>query len=203
MSNHYRSIAFTPPVLEAQEQYGSRAAVARTEAPLGRPPRDPLGGAEREFVAAQDIFFLATTSSDGWPYVQLRGGPRGFVSTPDAHTLRWADLRGNRQYISTGNLAHDPRVALIFVDQARRLRLKIFGIATVQDARGADPDEPHVRTPGSIVERDVRVDVQAFDWNCPQHITQRFTRDELQPVLTRMANRIAELEGKLEEREDT
>ncbi|MEU1276105.1 pyridoxamine 5'-phosphate oxidase family protein [Streptomyces sp. NPDC005799] len=227
MSRNYRSIAFTEPVLEAQDQYGSRTANSRSDrhrsglrhggtgAADGRGPaanteaaetdalgqiKDPLGLAERDFIAGRDGFYLATVASSGWPYVQFRGGPPGFVTAPDQHTLVWADFRGNRQYISTGNVANDPRVSIIFLDYAHQLRLKIFGIATVNDVRHRGPSSDTSAVPGyrAIVEREVRVEVKAFDWNCPQHITPRYTAEEVAPVLQPLRHRIDALQAENE-----
>ncbi|MER5650998.1 pyridoxamine 5'-phosphate oxidase family protein [Streptosporangium sp. NPDC002524] len=224
MSRNYHSIAFTDPVLDAQDRYGSRTAVHRTDRRLAGPRpssigaadgtgsapdteaaetdgldqiKDPLGRTERDFIAGRDGFYLATVATGGWPYVQFRGGPPGFVTTPDEHTLAWADFRGNRQYISTGNVAHDPRVSIIFMDYARRLRLKIFGVATIDDVRHRGPSSGASAVPGyrAIVEREVRVEVKAFDWNCPQHITPRYTAEEVAPLLQPLRHRIDALEA--------
>jgi predicted pyridoxine 5'-phosphate oxidase superfamily flavin-nucleotide-binding protein len=206
MSHHYRSIAFTEPVLDAQVHYGSRAAIDRSARSDGGarsdglggpdPARDPMGSAEREFVAERDGFYLATVSESGWPYVQFRGGPRGFVTAPDEHTLAWPDFRGNRQYISTGNVDQDPRVAMIFMDYAHQVRLKVFGVASIVDVHGPGPYSGALALPGypAIVEREVRVEVRAFDWNCPQHITPRFSAEELAPVLAPLRRRVDDLE---------
>ncbi|MES9539628.1 pyridoxamine 5'-phosphate oxidase family protein [Actinomadura sp. NPDC000600] len=156
-----------------------------------------MGRAERDFIAGRDGFYLATVAVGGWPYVQFRGGPPGFVTVPDEHTLAWADFRGNRQYISTGNVAHDPRMSIIFMDYARRLRLKIFGVATINDVRHQGPSPSASAIPGyrAIVEREVRVEVKAFDWNCPQHITPRYTAEEVAPMLRPLRQRVDVLEA--------
>jgi uncharacterized protein len=203
MSHTYRSIAFTGPVLDSQVEYGSRAALNRVDRQATSPDeergraRDPMGAAEREFIAEQDGFYLATVSESGWPYVQFRGGPRGFVTSPDEHTLAWADFRGNRQYISTGNLHHDPRAALIFLDYAHQLRLKIFGYAEVTDVHRSGLYSGSLAVPGyrGRVEREVRIDVSAFDWNCPQHITPRYTAEELAPIPDTLQRRVSDLEA--------
>ncbi|MEV4629812.1 pyridoxamine 5'-phosphate oxidase family protein [Micromonospora sp. NPDC049523] len=196
MSRSYAPIAFTGPVLDAQVQYGSRAAIDRIDAGGFYSVPDPLGIVEREFVAQQDGFYLATVSESGWPYVQFRGGPPGFVTCPDEHTLAWADFRGNRQYISTGNLAHDSRVAMIFMDYAHQRRLKVFGVARISDVHDQGPYSSPLAPPGyrAIVEREVRVQVRAFDWNCPQHITPRYTADEIASTLEPLERRVRELE---------
>jgi predicted pyridoxine 5'-phosphate oxidase superfamily flavin-nucleotide-binding protein len=201
MSGNYHSIAFTESVQGAQVQYGSRAAIDRADRhatagdgsePLG-PARDALSIAEQEFLAERDGFYLATVSESGWPYVQFRGGPAGFVTCPDAYTVVWADFRGNRQYISTGNVAHDPRVAMIFLDYVHQRRLKVFGTARISDAQHQAP-RADLSGYRAIVEREVRVEVTAFDWNCPQHITPRYTAEELKPVLEPLRRRVGDLE---------
>lgn len=236
MSHQYHSLAFTTSVLEAQSRYGSRLAVARYHRAHGEPstdqhpdaaspapgrrPRpgtgDALTDAERQFIGELDGFYLATVSETGWPYVQYRGGPAGFAATPDEHTIAWADFRGNRQYISTGNLALEGRTALIFMDYARQTRLKVYGWATVRDVPTAPPrrhdgtvtgrhrEHPDGASQGGSslavpgyparVEREVRIDVVAYDWNCPQHITPRYTVEELASQLDPVLSRVAELE---------
>ncbi|MCW2994564.1 MAG: pyridoxamine 5-phosphate oxidase-related, FMN-binding protein [Conexibacter sp.] len=185
MSRHYGNIAFTERVRDAQTHYGSRAIYARGEARAGRAPgSDALTATELAFLAERDGFYLATVSETGWPYVQFRGGPAGFVRVLDDHTLAWADFRGNLQYISTGNVAGDDRVALFFMDYAHRRRLKLFGRASVIEVQD-DPDLARrlaVADYDADVERAVLVAVEAYDWNCPQHITQRFTIAELDAV---------------------
>ena len=189
MSEGYPTIAETDDVRAAQARLGSRSALARLERPddasSAAEPRDPLTGFEREFVGERDGFYLASVSSSGWPYVQFRGGPPGFVHSPDEHTIAWADFRGNRQYISTGNIAGDERVSLFFMDYPNRLRLKVFGRARTIGARDAPDVVAELAVPGyrAIVEQVVVVTVVAFDWNCPQHITPRYSEPELEEVL--------------------
>lgn len=203
MSRSYHPIAFTESVQDAQERYGSRAAIDRMDRHLGATggAGDPLGDDERDYIAERDGFYLATVSESGWPYVQFRGGPPGFVTCPDEHTVAWADFRGNRQYISTGNMTHDPRVSIIFMDYARQQRLKLFGTATISDVPRQPPYAGPLAVPDyqAIVEREVRVEVTAFDWNCAQHITPRFTAEELVPVLAPLRRRVGDLEAENEE----
>jgi uncharacterized protein len=182
VSAHYGAIAFTEDVRDAQRDHGSREIYARVEERSGAlPGPDPLTATEREFLAERDGFYLATVSETGWPYVQYRGGPPGFLRVLDEHTLGWADFRGNLQYVSTGNLAGDDRVSLIVMDYAHRRRLKIFGRARVV----GNAEDPALVTRladaryEAEVERGVVVAVEAFDWNCPQHITRRFTVAEI------------------------
>jgi predicted pyridoxine 5'-phosphate oxidase superfamily flavin-nucleotide-binding protein len=203
MTRGYDEIAFTAAVSEVQERYGSRTFYdrrrSRTRSPEG-PARtgegDALSPDEREYLSERDSFYLATVSETGWPYVQFRGGPPGFLRVLDDHTIGWADFRGNLQYISTGNLAGNDRVALIVMDYPNRQRLKIYGHARVVTVE----DEPELATrlapPNyqAVVQRAVLVSVQAFDWNCQQHITPRYSPAELAPVLATMRQRISDLE---------
>ncbi|WP_419898035.1 pyridoxamine 5'-phosphate oxidase family protein [Roseomonas sp. USHLN139] len=149
------------------------------------------------FIAERDSFYMASTAENGWPYVQHRGGPAGFLKVIDPVTLAFADYRGNRQYISTGNLAADDRVALILVDYPRRARLKLLAHATMVPL-GSDPAlEEAVRDPGyrGQAERVFRLRLQAYDWNCPQHITPRFTAEQVNAGLAPLRARLAELEA--------
>ena len=186
MSAHYGSVAFTDDVRDAQTRYGSRAIYDRVESRTGTTAGpDGLTATEREFLADRDGFYVATVSATGWPYVQYRGGPPGFLRVLNEHTLGWADFRGNLQYISAGNLAGDERVSLIVMDYAHRRRLKVFGRARVVEA-SAEPDligELADDGYDAVVERGVLVAVEAFDWNCPQHITQRFTVAEIAALM--------------------
>lgn len=173
----FAEIAFTPGVRDLQSSQGSRDAYARVEA-AGAP--EGLGAREAEFLGHADHFYLATVSETGWPYVQHRGGPRGFVRMLSPTRLAFADFGGNRQFVSAGNAAHDDRSSLLFMDYADRRRLKLLGRLRFTDA-GADPDLARaVALPGyrARIERVALIDVQAFDWNCPQHITPRYTLEE-------------------------
>ena len=178
MTRKYTELTFTPAVQAAQLHNGVRSR-AQPVAP-GELDDDRLSAAEIDFIARRDGFYMATVNQDGWPYVQFRGGPAGFLKALDERTLAFADLRGNRQYISTGNLSADDRVALFFMDYAARRRLKLMARTEILDAaqrselarRLVDPDY-HAH-----VERLVLFHVVAFDWNCPQHITPRYTREE-------------------------
>ena len=195
MARAFYEIGFTPSVLAAQEREGSRGAYAAQLAPEAD-PRDRLGPDEAAFIAARDGFYQASVSETGWPYVQFRGGPKGFVRALDEQTIGYADYRGNRQFLSLGNLTADGRVSLFFMDYPNRARLKIFGHARIVD-RVEDPAlvaRLHVGGKGRP-ERAVLIDVAGFDWNCPQHIPQRFTAEELQPVLGEMQARITRLEA--------
>ncbi len=186
MSKHYGAIAFTEAVRGVQHRYGSDAFYDRKRVQgTAAPGADVLTEDEKDYLAERDSFYLASVGQTGWPYVQFRGGPAGFLRIVDDGTIGWADFRGNLQYISAGNLAGDDRVALIAVDYVHRRRLKIFGRAQVVTAQD-DPALMEVfADPGydAVVERAVLVAVQAYDWNCPQHITVRFGAADLEPHL--------------------
>lgn len=194
MAHAYAEIAFTTAVRAEQERLGSRAMYARSEG--GDPFNDVLGEAETAFIATRDSFYLGSVSETGWPYIQHRGGPEGFLKVLGPRQLGFADFRGNRQYVTLGNLKGDDRVSLFLMDYARRGRLKIFGHAQATD----DPAIlEKLALPGyrAKVERGMLIDVEGFDWNCPQHITERFTLAEFETVSTKLTDRIAELEGEV------
>lgn len=198
MGSKYLDIATTPSVAAAQGHYGSAAQWARIGA-RGRSDEafqsQPLGPSELAFIAMRDGFYLASVSETGWPYVQYRGGPAGFLSAVDDTTLGFADFRGNRQYITTGNVQANERVSLFLMDYAHRQRLKIFGHMRIIDAADDPALAERLAVPGypGRVERLVLITVEAFDWNCPQHITPRFTQAELEVVLAPVRDEIATL----------
>ena len=196
MGHAYHSIAFTDTVKALQDQRGSRASYARFED--GPQRGDRIGQDEAAFIAARDSFYMASTSETGWPYLQHRGGPAGFVRVLDATTLGFADFAGNRQYVSLGNIAGDDRVSLFFMDYANRTRLKLFGHASVVDP-GDEETLARLAVPGykGRVERGVTIKVAGVDWNCPQHITPRYTEEQVAQVVEKFATRIAELEAQL------
>ncbi len=194
MARAFAEIAFTPAVLAEQEKQGSAKGYAKFLAP-DADGGDRLTETEAGFIAARDGFFQATVSETGWPYVQFRGGPAGFVKVLDDKTIAYADFRGNRQYLSVGNLSEDDRISLILVDYPNRRRLKIWGHARIVD-RETDPDlvaRLHDETYRARPERAVVITVKAFDWNCPQHIPQRFTVEEFQQALTPVREELARL----------
>jgi len=186
----FTRIAFTPDVKAAQTRAGSRRAYARLEG--GADERDRLGEDESSFLAGRDSFYMASTGTSGWPYIQHRGGPRGFVHVLDEHTLAFADYRGNRQYISVGNAAADDRVALIFVDYPNRARLKVLAHAKFV-SRDEDPALFARVAGGAAAERIVVLDVEGFDWNCPQHITPRFTEEEVRALARPLVDELEQL----------
>jgi len=194
MSHRFAEIMFTPGVKAMQDRYQTRAHNERLERNAG--PNTTLTERETGFIEARDGFYLATVTETGWPYIQFRGGPRGFIRAIDAHTLGYDDLRGNLQYISMGNLAVNDRVALFFMDYRNRTRLKLLGRARVEDvAQPADSTSPAGKR--APVERRVRIAVEAFDWNCPRHITPKFAEDEVERMTAPLRARIAELEAAL------
>ena len=198
MASRYADLTFTDTVRRFQDQAGSRASYARLED--GPPTNALLGEREAAFIAGSDSLFMATVSQTGWPDVQHRGGPAGFVCVLDATTIGFADFRGNRQYISVGNLADDDRVALIFVDHANRQRLKLLGRArSIDAADAATLARLEVADYRARVERGLVINVEAFDWNCPQHIPQLFSLAEIEILAAPLHARIAELEASLAE----
>lgn len=199
MSHTFLKTMFGPRSRALQDIDGSRAAYARMEAQAGEV--DILTDRELDFIASRDSFYLASLSEDGWPYVQHRGGPAGFLRRISGNCIGFADYRGNRQYLSTANLAADNRVCLFLMDYPARRRLKLIGHAYTSD----DPEKvAALMAPGydAVAERAFVIDIVGFDWNCPQHITPRFTEAQIaqttQPLLAeidRLRARIAELEG--------
>jgi hypothetical protein len=194
MADKYLELMVTPAVAQAQEHYFGRAIDMS-----GQRQRDALTEDETSFIEARDSFYMATVTETGWPYLQHRGGQPGFLRVLNPATLAFADYKGNRQLISTGNLAANDRVSLFLMDYPQRTRLKILGHARVEDAR-QHPDlvaqlaEPELQRK---VERVFLIDVVSFDWNCPQYITPRFTESEVKAAVAPLQQRIAELEAAL------
>jgi predicted pyridoxine 5'-phosphate oxidase superfamily flavin-nucleotide-binding protein len=196
MTRAFARIAFTDAVKEAQRRNGARANGERLE---NHPAvRNALTPDLVRYIAERDSFFMATSSRDGWPYVQHRGGPPGFLKVLDQRTLAFADFSGNRQYLSVGNLAENDRVHLFLMDWAHARRLKIWGRAdVVEDATLIEQLMPAGYD--ARPERAIRIHVEAWDMNCNQHITPRFSERELKPGLDALARRIALLEARLRE----
>jgi predicted pyridoxine 5'-phosphate oxidase superfamily flavin-nucleotide-binding protein len=197
MAGQYLQTHFTPQVLAAQKRnYGAPQQLSP------QPEQDVLTEDEIGFITSRDSFYLATVTSNGWPYIQHRGGAPGFLKVVGQNQLAFADYRGNRQLLSTGNLAENERVAIFLMDYPRRARLKIMGRARVLHAREhpeltrqlADP------TTEKIVERIFQIKVVSFDWNCPQHITPRYTEAEVREAIEPLHRRIAELEAQIKTR---
>jgi predicted pyridoxine 5'-phosphate oxidase superfamily flavin-nucleotide-binding protein len=196
MPYSFGSLVFTPVVKSLQEKYGSRRQYARLEQSESSPGR--LGPQEAEYIGERDTFYMASVGATGWPYVQHRGGLKGFLKVIDESTIAFPDFRGNRQFVSTGNLMTDDRVALILVDYPRQLRLKILGHAEIFEGDKAQTKEwiMKVRDPlyKAVIERVFVIRVEAFDWNCQQHIIPRYTEEEIQQALAPTERRMHELE---------
>jgi hypothetical protein len=197
MAGKFLELAFTPAVLAAQKSYFGRAQHIPPQ-----PERDPLTDDELQFIQSRDSFYMATVSETGWPYLQHRGGQPGFLRVVSPAQLAFADYKGNRQMLSTGNLAANDRVCLFLMDYPQRTRLKILGHARIEDAR-QHPElvtqltEPVTR---GIVERLFFIEVVAFDWNCPKYITPRYTAAEAEEAAAPLRQRIAELAAQLRAR---
>jgi uncharacterized protein len=199
MSNAFAEIAFTPAVKTAQQLDGSRAGYARNFERGGEIQNQRLGDDETDFIAQQRSFYMATVSETGWPYVQHRGGPRGFLKVLNDQTLAFADFAGNRQLISVGNAMGNDRVALILVDYAHRVRLKMLGHLQVHDLAGDDAlaRQLHSADYKARPQRAMTITVAGFDWNCPQHIPVRIDAEDVQRELRARDERIAALEQAL------
>lgn len=193
MPNAFASISFTESVKEAQSRYGSRERNRSFE--LSEDPRNELGEFETEFIEARDSFYQATVYENGWPYVQHRGGPVGFLKVLDSRTIGYADFRGNKQYLSVGNLNANPRVSLILMDYPNRLRLKLWGTVNIVH----ETDEPEIIARLEVpsyrarVERGVLIHIEAIEWNCPQHITPRYSQAEVDSIVSTLVEEIKQL----------
>ncbi|MGF9694571.1 pyridoxamine 5'-phosphate oxidase family protein [Rhizobium sp. 0TCS1.26] len=194
MSYGFLDVAVTPSVRAAQAEMGADHIWTDFK---GHREHDRFGRNEAAFIADRDTFYMASVSETGWPYVQHRGGPRGFLKVIDDQTLAFADYRGNRQYISTGNLAANDRACLFLIDYPRQARLKIYAhVAKV--SLDADPALTQAVTDpgyGARLERIFRLRLKTFDWNCQQHITPRFAEDELAQAIRPLRDRLSQLES--------
>ena len=196
MGRRFQELAFTPLVKKHQQEHGSKSQYERfaERTALG----NTLGPDEQACIALRDSFYMASVSETGWPYVQHRGGPKGFVRILNPGLIGFGDLRGNKQYISLGNLEHDARVALFFMDYPNQTRLKILGRVEVHEHDAKAPELIESFRPvdkSEIIERVILIHVEAFDWNCPQHITPRYTMEELEDVLSPIRERLNKLEA--------
>jgi len=194
MASRFLDLTLTPDVKAAQARYYGRS--------LALPPtseRDRLGSDEVAFIEMMDSFYIASVSQDGWPYIQHRGGPKGFLKVLGPSELGFADFKGNRQLLTTGNLSRDGRICLFLMSYPLRSRLKILGRAELLDAK-EDPVLARALVPPGregATERLFRIQVEGFDWNCPQHITRRFTEAEVEDAIRPLHLRIAALEAEL------
>jgi predicted pyridoxine 5'-phosphate oxidase superfamily flavin-nucleotide-binding protein len=194
MAYGFLDIASTPSVIAAQAANGSLGLYDKAGA---HRRFDSFGPAEQAFIAERDSFYMASVSETGWPYVQHRGGPPGFLKAIDDRTLAFADFRGNRQYISLGNVSANDRVALILMDYPNRRRMKLYAHIEARDLAG-DPDlAATLALPGyrAVPERAFLLHLDAFDWNCPQHITPRYSEAEIKAGVAPLLARVAELEA--------
>ncbi|MCW8998061.1 MAG: pyridoxamine 5'-phosphate oxidase family protein, partial [Kangiellaceae bacterium] len=196
MGHKFAEIAFTEQVKQIQSERNSRIGYAGME--QGEDVNYLLSQSEAEFIQARDSFYIASVSETGWPYVQHRGGPKGFMKVIDAETIGFADYSGNRQYVSTGNFRTNDRVSIIFMDYPNKRRLKLLGrISLVSDgdwemlARIEDADYR------ANVERGFVIKIEAFDWNCPQHISSRYTEAEVENLVRTLTEQIEELMGQV------
>ncbi|MFJ7326460.1 MULTISPECIES: pyridoxamine 5'-phosphate oxidase family protein [Streptomyces] len=193
--SRFNQLAQTTAVRQVQEEMGSASAAGRRLREQVEEP-DPLDARSADFIRSLDGFLFASVGETGWPYIQFKGGPQGFVHVLDPYTLAFLDVRGNRQYVTAGNVRGDDRVALFFIDHARQARLKVFGHATAvpvdQDLALAERLESP-RTEGRV-EQIMTVRVEAYAWNCPNHITPRFSEREVSEALAPLHERLARLE---------
>lgn len=196
MAKNYAEIAFTASVKREQDRYDSRRQYERMEKIVRG---TELSFAEVDFIDSRDSFYLATSGENGYPYVQFRGGPTGFLKVLDPKTLGYADFRGNLQYVSVGNLRINNKAALILMDYPNRQRLKIYATIDVVDAK----DDPELIEKLAMpdynakIERAMVLHLDAFDWNCPQHIKQRYTIEQIERMLTPFNEHIARLENEI------
>ena len=194
MGHKFAEIAFTESVREVQSQLGSRSGYASLDG--GEDSNNLLSEREASFISARDSFYMASVSETGWPYVQHRGGPASFVRVIDAQTIGFADFSGNRQYVSVGNLRKDDRVSLFFMDYPNRTRLKMLG-----RVRLVGDDEPELLAQlemddyRAVVERGFVIHIEAFDWNCPQHITPRYTEADMESTIAPLLQELNQLKA--------
>ncbi|MEK7954159.1 pyridoxamine 5'-phosphate oxidase family protein [Luteolibacter soli] len=194
MAHKFLEVAFTPAVRAAQQHYYGRSQ--------SLPPaiqNDPLGPDEIDFIESRDSFYLSSVNETGWPYVQHRGGPAGFAKVISPNEIAFADYKGNRQMLSTGNLAVNDRVCLFLMDYPQRVRLKLLGHAEVLDAREHPELVAQIAAPDMVklTERIFRIRIVSYDWNCPKYITPRYTAAEVTEAIAPLKARIAELESQL------
>lgn len=204
---NFARFAFTDGVKKLQEKYGSRSSYARMESLMA--DKDGITESEQMFIESRDSFYIASIGENGYPYIQHRGGPAGFIKVIDNHTIGVVDFRGNKQYISVGNVMTHPQVSLFLMDYPHKTRLKIYADARIVELADnpelfdlIDPAE-YKHTP----ERMLVFDVKAFDWNCPQHITPRYTVEEIKEAFApqneyvlKLEYEIAKLKKQLEEK---
>jgi predicted pyridoxine 5'-phosphate oxidase superfamily flavin-nucleotide-binding protein len=198
MGHKFAEIAFTESVRQVQQQQGSRDNYAGMDE--GEDYNDRLSSAEASFIAERDSFYMSSVGETGWPYVQHRGGAVGFMRVLDEQTIGFADFRGNRQYVSTGNFLTNDRVSLFFMDYPNKRRLKLLG-----RIRAVDKEENEImsqlKTEGyrALAERGFVIKVAGFDWNCPQHITPRYTQAQVEELMAPVLKENQQLKQELGE----
>lgn len=197
MSHKFFDLTFTPSVKAAQEHYGTRKNYVKFEG--GEPDFHGLSDTEKDFIDARDGFYMATVNEVGQPYIQFRGGPAGFLKVLDDRTLGYADFRGNLQYISVGNLGANDKAALFLMDYANKARLKILVRVEIKDVKDAPEIIEKLTMPAykAKVERAMILQVEAFDWNCSQHITPRYTMHEVRQMTAPLREHIEKLEKEI------
>jgi len=198
MARNYRTTLFNDDVQRLQEIHGSRASYAKLDAGADGAP-DLLTAKEIDYIALRDSFYMASVTADGWPYMQHRGGPAGFLRHIEGNRIGFADYRGNKQYISTANLMRDDRVSLFLMDYPNRERLKLLGHARSIE-RDDDPELVASLMPEgyrAVPERAFLIDVIGWEWNCSQHITPRFTEAEIAAAIKPMAAELNQLRAEI------
>ena len=196
MAKNFASIAFSSAVKALQEKQGSRSSYARMEKDIYQ---DGLTENEIAFISQRDSFYMATVGESGFPYIQHRGGPKGFLKILDAKRIGFVDFKGNMQYISVGNMAGNNKVSLIMVDYPSRTRLKIYATAEIIALK----DDPALYESLDLSgykfrpERMMVLQVEAYDWNCPQHITPRYTLEEIEEAFAAQKNYASNLEAEI------
>jgi uncharacterized protein len=197
MARAFSEIAFTNSVKAMQTRFGSRQAYSKFD--LAEDRRDRLGKPEIDFLAERDSFYMASVGENGWPYVQHRGGPKGFLKVLDDKTIGFADYQGNKQYISIGNLSVDNRVSLFLMDYPNRQRLKIWARARIvyQDEDAGLVAQLAVPGYPAKLERGIIMTIEAIDWNCSQHITPRYSKAEVENLITPLLEEIQALKAQI------
>ncbi|WP_204103665.1 MULTISPECIES: pyridoxamine 5'-phosphate oxidase family protein [Spirulina sp. CCY15215] len=199
MPRKFTQIAFTPAVKAFQDRYGSREMYARMEE--SDPENNTIIPKLETFIQARDSFYLGTRNENGWPYIQFRGGPVGFLKVLDEKTLGFADFSGNCQYLTIGNLSVDDRIFLFLMDYANRRRLKIWGRAKVIFDDPETINKLAIPEYNAEVKRGFLIQVEAWDWNCPQHIPHKYSETEVTEIIAPLQARILELEARVKELE--
>lgn len=198
MAKNFAEIGFSAAAKKLQEKYGSRKTYSRMES---QTVYSGLGRHEQSFIAQRDSFYMATSGENGFPYIQHRGGPKGFLKVLDENRLGFIDFKGNMQYISVGNIATNNKVSLFMVDYPNKRRLKLYAKAEIVELK----DNPELLQNLDLEdykfqpERMMVFNIEAFDWNCPQHITPRFTVEEVEEALKPQYEHIKNLEAEITE----